>query len=267
MIVDFDPIALSLGPLAIRWYGLAYLVGFLGAWWWAKYLIRTFSNGTHHGITPIMIDDFMTYAILGVIIGGRLGQVIFYHPIYYLQNPLEIFMVWQGGMAFHGGVIGVLLAMILFTYRRKVPLRAFGDVMCAGVPIGLFFGRIANFINGELWGRSTDVAWGVIFPHSGTADLRHPSPLYEAALEGLLLFAILCWLIYRCRGLLYSGMISGVFLLGYGVFRSIVELFREPDAHIGLFLFGTSWGQWLSLPMVMIGIWLIYASKEGKTSA
>lgn len=261
MVADFDPIALSFGPIAIRWYGLAYLAGFLGAWWWAKYLIQRFAAGAHRGITPVMIDDFMTYAILGVIVGGRLGQVIFYHPVYYLQNPLEIFMVWQGGMAFHGGVIGVVLAMLLFTRRHKIPFRAFGDLFCAGIPIGLFFGRIANFINGELWGRTTDMPWGVIFPYSGTIDARHPSPLYEAGLEGAALFAVLCLLIYRVRALEYSGMVSGVFLLGYGVFRTIAEIFREPDAHIGLLFFGTSWGQWLSLPMVIIGGWLVMRSR------
>lgn len=260
MIADFDPIALSIGPIAIRWYGLAYLAGFLGAWWWAKHLIRRFA--TSNGIAPEMIDDFMTWAILGVIVGGRLGQVIFYHPLYYLQHPLEALMIWQGGMSFHGGVLGVVLAMVLFTRRRNIPFRAFGDLVCAGIPIGLFFGRIANFINGELWGRATDAPWGVIFPHSGTMELRHPSALYEAALEGGVLFLILSAMIYYWRALQYPGWISGAFLLGYGVFRSIAEVFREPDSHIGLLLFGTSWGQWLSVPMLLAGVWLMLQARR-----
>ncbi|NQY82398.1 MAG: prolipoprotein diacylglyceryl transferase [Alphaproteobacteria bacterium] len=268
MIVDFDPVAIVFGPLAIRWYGFAYLVGFVSAWWWAKHLIRRFSCGNHQGITPKMIDGFMTYAILGVIFGGRLGQVVFYYPEYYFQHPLEIFQIWQGGMAFHGGVIGVLVAIALFARRHGIAFRALGDLVCAGVPIGLLLGRIANFLNGELWGRVTDVPWGVVFPFSGTMDLRHPSPLYEAALEGVLLFGVLCLLIFRLRALQYLGMISGAFLLGYGVLRSIAELFREPDGHIGLFLFGTSWGQWLSVPMILAGGSLIwYALRTRKPHA
>lgn len=257
MVADFDPVALTIGPLVVRWYGLAYMVGFVGAWWWAKFLVRRFEPSGIGGVSPGMIDDFMNYAIIGVILGGRLGEVIFYNPGYYLAHPLEILFIWQGGMSFHGGVLGVVLALWLFSHRRGIAPLFLADLVCAGVCIGLFFGRLANFVNGELWGRVTDVSWAVIFPRSGDDLLRHPSPVYEAILEGLVLFLFLQWLIFRHRALDRPGVVAGAFLLGYAVARIIAELFREPDTHIGLLSFGSTWGQWLSLPMFLLGVWLI----------
>ena len=260
MVVDFDPVAFSLGSLLVRWYGLAYMVGFLGAWGWATLLIQRFHHKAGSNLQTETLSDLLTWLIVAVIVGGRLGEVLFYHPQYYLHNPLAIIQIWRGGMSFHGAIIGGILTVWLFASRKKIPFLTLTDLVTAGVPIGLFLGRIANFINGELWGRTTDVPWGMIFPLSGTNDLRHPSPLYEAALEGLLLFALLNLAIFFAGALSRRGMVSGGFLLGYGAFRMLAEFFREPDTHIGILLGFTSWGQWLSLPMVLAGIALLHAS-------
>jgi phosphatidylglycerol:prolipoprotein diacylglycerol transferase len=249
---DIDPIAIQIGPIAIRWYALAYIAGLLGGWQYCLQLAKRPPNV----VTPVQIDDFVIWATLGVILGGRLGYVLFYKPGYYLGNPLEILQVWKGGMSFHGGLVGVILAMAWFTRRRSIPFLAFTDIIAAGTPIGLFFGRIANFINGELWGRVTDVRWGMVFPHAGPQP-RHPSQLYEAALEGLVLFAILAVLLFRHDAMRRPGLLSGALLTGYGVARILVETVREPDAHIAFLAFGTTYGQWLSVPMVIGGLYLI----------
>lgn len=257
---NIDPVALSLGPFQIRWYALAYLTGFLLGW---RYCMKL--AGFNSGVRPNAedIDDFLPWAIGGVIIGGRLGYVLFYHPAYYLSEPFEIFKIWQGGMAFHGGTLGVIVALILFSLKRKISLLRLADYVCAAVPIGLFFGRIANFINGELYGRVTDSPLGMVFPRGGELP-RHPSQLYEAALEGAVLFFIL-WCLVRAPSVREKpGIVAGVFLIGYSTFRSFVELFREPDAHIGL-IGGLSMGQILSGPMFWLGCGLIfYAIRRAK---
>lgn len=251
-----DPIAIELGPLAIRWYALAYLTGLLGGWWYLRFLARR----TPGGPNDVQVDDFLVWATLGVVLGGRLGYVLFYKPSYYLANPLDILKVWQGGMAFHGGVLGVIVAIYLFSHLRKLSFLRMGDLVCAVVPIGLFFGRIANFINGELWGRpAPDVPWAFVFPHGGDVP-RHPSQLYEAVLEGLVLFVVL-HLLWRVTALRErQGFIAGAFLAGYGISRFIVEFFREPDDFLGTVAAGMTMGQLLSLPMILVGAALMIAS-------
>ncbi len=251
---QFDPVILHLGPLAIRWYALAYVVGLLAGWRYCMWL----TEKPPHLVSARQIDDFLVWATLGVILGGRLGFVLFYQPGHYLANPLDILKVWNGGMSFHGGLAGVSLGMVIFARRNGIPLLGFTDLIAAAAPAGLCLGRIANFINGELWGRPTDGSWGVIFRH--VDDLpRHPSQLYEATLEGLVLFAILTALVLgRARALTRPGLTTGVFLGGYGLARIAVEFFREPDSYIGLLSFGTSWGQWLSLPLVAGGAYLVW---------
>lgn len=248
---EIDPIIVQLGPFAIRWYALAYIAGLVIGW---RFLIR-FSRMPGSHVTPQQADDFLVWATLGIIFGGRLGYVFFYKPLYYLSNPQEIFMVWQGGMSFHGGFLGVVLAAYLFSRKQKIPPLALADMLATVAPIGLFFGRIANFINGELYGRVTEAPWGIIFPNGGPLP-RHPSQLYEAALEGLVLFI----LIYGLRKSNLSnkpGLLTGTFLLGYALARGFVELFRQPDAHLGFLIGGMTMGQLLSIPMIIIGLYLI----------
>jgi len=258
---NIDPVALSLGPLEIRWYALAYLTGFLLGW---KYALHLAGLAVNNRPTREDIDNFLPFAVLGVILGGRLGYVLFYQPSLYAVNPLDAFKVWEGGMAFHGGAMGVIMALILFAWQQKIQLLRLSDIVCACVPIGLFFGRIANFINGELFGRATDVSWSFVFPRGGPQP-RHPSQLYEAMLEGAVLFVILLLLYKKFNLSARPGVVSGSFLIGYGVFRMIVELYRQPDAHIG-FVFGQiSMGQILSLPMVLLGACVIaYASVKAR---
>lgn len=258
---NIDPVAFWLGPLPVRWYALAYLAGFILGWRYAMYLA-----GFDKNVRPEKedIDDFIPWAIVGVILGGRLGYVLFYQFDLYLEHPLEALKVWQGGMSFHGGALGVIIALIAYPLLKGFNQFRLADMVCAAVPIGLFFGRIANFINGELYGRVSDVSWAIVFPGGGD-NPRHPSQLYEAVLEGALLFVILFVLIRNdsIRG--KPGIVSGAFLALYGVFRSFVELFREPDAHIG-FLFGQfSMGQLLSLPMIAAGLGLIAFALIGRT--
>jgi len=252
-----DPVLVEFGPFAIRWYALAYIAGLLLGWRMMRTLVAT---DRYWGATPrptlADVDDFVVYATLGTILGGRLGYVLFYAPGYYLQNPLDALAVWSGGMSFHGGFLGVVVAMILFARARKIPLWTLFDLAGVVAPIGLFFGRIANFINGELWGRVTDVPWAMVFPGAGDAP-RHPSQLYEAALEGLLLLIIARLLVAR-GGLQRPGLIAGTFALGYGLSRSFVEVFRVPDAHIGYLGPGLTMGILLSLPMIAVGLWAIY---------
>jgi phosphatidylglycerol---prolipoprotein diacylglyceryl transferase len=247
-----DPVAVSFGPIAIRWYALAYIAGLVLGWRWCLMLAMR----PPHVAKRQDVDDFLFWATLGVVLGGRLGYVLFYKPGFYLTHPAEILAVWEGGMSFHGGALGVILAMILFCWRRGINLLAFGDIIVCAVPIGLFFGRIANFINGELWGRPTDAAWGVIFPRGGPVP-RHPSQLYEAALEGLLLFLVVNALERFTPLRQRPGALGGVFLIGYGLARMTAEFFREPDAFLGYLAFGATMGQLLSLPLVLLGLTLL----------
>jgi phosphatidylglycerol:prolipoprotein diacylglycerol transferase len=256
-----DPVLIEIGPFAIRWYALSYIAGILLAWRYMIWLARR----SPAGITKEHVDDFVVWATLGIVLGGRLGYVIFYKAGYYLQNPLEALAVWQGGMSFHGGLLGVIFAVWLFCRRRGYSWIAVGDVVACTAPVGLFLGRIANFINGELYGRITDSPLGMVFPGSGPLP-RHPSQLYEAVLEGLLLFLVLFWLARRTGTFEKRGLLSGVFLAGYAIGRATVEFFRQPDAHIGFLAIGTTMGQWLSLPLFVIGVWLIVRARRYDTA-
>jgi phosphatidylglycerol:prolipoprotein diacylglycerol transferase len=253
----FDPVAVSFGPLVIRWYALAYLAGLLGAW---RY-VRLLASRPPHPMSGEQVDDILVWATLGVVLGGRLGYVLFYKPGYYLTNPQEIVFLWQGGMAFHGGALGVILATWLFARKNRLSFLAIGDAMVCAVPIGLFLGRLANFVNGELFGRTSDAPWAMVFPHGGPLA-RHPSQLYQAGLEGLCLLLLL-GLLWRSEALrLRRGFLSGAFLTGYAVARMLGELFREPDAHIGFLAFGVTMGQVLSIPMLAAGLWLMMRAKS-----
>ena len=247
-----DPVAVEIGPLAIRWYALAYVAGILVGW---RYMI-VLARRSADGIAARDIDDFVLWATLGIVLGGRLGYVLFYRPGDYLQDPLSAFALWQGGMSFHGGLCGVVIAAALFARRRGIPWLSLGDLVSAAAPIGLFFGRLANFVNGELYGRPTTVPWGMVFPGAGP-EPRHPSQLYEAALEGLVLFAVCAAVVFAMRGLERTGLVGGVFLVGYAIARGVAELFRQPDAHLGFLAGGASMGQLLSIPVLIAGIWLI----------
>jgi phosphatidylglycerol:prolipoprotein diacylglycerol transferase len=251
---QFSPIALQLGPVAIHWYGITYLVAFGLFLWLASLRVRR-PHFAQAGWTRRDVEDLLFFGVLGVVLGGRLGYVLFYKPAYYAANPLEILAVWKGGMAFHGGLLGVIVAMALFAKMRQRPWLQVTDLIAPCVPTGLASGRIGNFINGELWGRAADpsLPWAMVFPQSGQSFPRHPSPLYQFALEGVLLFVILWVYARKERGI---GQVSGLFLIGYGAFRFIAEFFREPDAFLGLLAFGLSMGQWLCMPMVAAGVWL-----------
>ena len=257
----FDPVLIEIGPFSIRWYALAYIVGILGGWLYARAIIS--SEKLWGGKAPLTVtdfDDFILWVTLGIILGGRLGYVLFYNPAYFAANPIEIVQLWKGGMSFHGGFLGCVVAVIAFARRRTIPVLSLGDIVCAVAPIGLFLGRIANFINAELWGRATDVPWAMVFPGAGPLE-RHPSQLYEAALEGLVLFVILA-LLMRAGALRRPGMILGVFSLCYGLSRIICEFFREPDQQLG-FLWGeVTMGMLLSLPLIVAGIWLIKVARK-----
>jgi len=247
---EIDPIAVQIGPFAIRWYALAYIAGLVLAWRYCRWLAGRPTRPSQR-LAPEAFDDFLLWATLGVVLGGRLGYVVFYQPGYYLDHPLEALYLWRGGMAFHGGLIGVLVAVGLFARARGVHYFTVADIVACSVPIGLLLGRIANFVNGELWGRPGDVPWAMVFPGAGP-EPRHPSQLYEAGLEGLLLFLLL-FALARRGWLQATGLLSGCFLIGYGLSRILAELFRQPDAHLG-FLFGvTTMGQILSLPMLLAG--------------
>ena len=259
---QFDPIALQIGPIAVHWYGLMYLLAF------GQFILlgRMRVQSVHiqqMGFKKEHLEDLLFYAVLGVILGGRLGYCLFYMPGYYLQNPLDIFKVWQGGMAFHGGFLGVLVALAWFAKKRGWQFLAVADVIAPLVPLGLAFGRLGNFINGELWGRPTELSWGMIFPQAGDAVLRHPSQLYQLAGEGILLGLILWWYAQSPRR---TGQVSGLFVLGYGIFRFLVEYTREPDRFLGILSLGWSMGQWLSLPMIGLGLFLLFRKKTLPTT-
>tara|TARA_R110002110_G_scaffold18212_6_gene76739 strand:+ start:2423 stop:3298 length:876 start_codon:yes stop_codon:yes gene_type:complete len=251
---NIDPILIEIGPFAIRWYALAYIAGLVIGWRYVIALAET--PRLWAGASPVTrldVDDALLWAALGVILGGRIGYVLVYNPTYFVAHPLEIVYVWQGGMSFHGGAFGVFAAMILFARARNIPASSMLDLVSAAAPIGLFFGRIANFINSELWGRVTDVPWGVVFPNGGPLP-RHPSQLYEAALEGVLLFIILRLLTHRFDILKKPGVTTGVFIAGYGVARTMIEFFREPDRQIGYLFDGWfTMGMALSIPMALAG--------------
>lgn len=252
-----DPTLIEIGPFAIRWYALAYIAGIVIGWRVARVLVRR----TPQVATTDQVDDYVTWVTLGIIAGGRLGYVLFYRPGYYITAPWEALAVWHGGMSFHGGALGVIVATWLFARRNGVDWVAFADRIVCVVPIGLFFGRLANFINGELWGRVTDVPWAMVFP-TGGPEPRHPSQLYQAGLEGIFLFLLLMVLVRSEWVRARPGILSGTFLAGYGVARGIGELFRQPDAHLGFLLAGATMGQLLSVPMVLVGVWLIQRGRS-----
>ena len=256
---DFDPVLVHLGPIAIRWYALAYVAGILLGWRYAVALVKNAKLWALRGppATVDQIDDLILWVTIGVIVGGRLGHVLFYTPQLIWTDPLEIFKTWHGGMSFHGGALGVLIALVVFAWRNRIDVLRLGDVAAACTPIGLFFGRIANFINGELWGRPTTVPWGIIFPGAGP-EPRHPSQLYEAALEGVVLFLLLRWSTHVRKDLNRRGVVMGMFIAGYGVVRTSLENVREPDSYMPNFPFGLTMGMMLSVPMVLVGAWLIW---------
>ena len=258
-----DPILVEIGPFAIRWYALAYIAGLLIGWRLARWLVsRPALWGGTSPMKPLDIDDYLFWATLGVILGGRIGYVLFYNLPYFLQHPAEIFMVWKGGMSFHGGLAGTIVALVLFARSRGIPVPSLLDVSGVVAPIGLFFGRIANFINGELWGRPSDAPWAIIFPTGGNVP-RHPSQLYEAALEGLLLFIIMI-IAVRLGALRRPGLAGGIFGIGYGLGRITGEFFREPDPQLGYLAFGTTMGMILSVPLVLAGLGLVlYSLRPG----
>ncbi len=260
---QFDPIVFSLGPLSVRWYGLMYVIAFIAVIVLGKWRVR---RGLGGEITEKDVDDMLIYGVFGVILGGRLGYVLFYKPDYYLEHPAEILQIWAGGMSFHGGFIGVLLGVALFCWLRKRRWITTMDFIAPLVPFGLAAGRIGNFINGELPGRVTDVPWGMWFPQvDREPTLRHPSQLYQFGLEGVALFILLWWYSSKPRP---PGAVSGAFLVGYGFFRFIVEFTRQPDDFLGLLALDLSMGQWLSLPMVLVGaVMMAWAYRKKDTLA
>lgn len=261
-----DPVLVNLGPLPIRWYALAYIFGLVAGWLLARRLVaRDALWGTIAHPRPAELDDLLLYCALGTVVGGRLFNVLFYGLDYYLAHPDQIFAVWNGGMAFHGGFLGVVVACILFARWRGYPMLAIGDLVATVAPLGLFFGRMANFIKPELWGRPADVPWAMVFPGAGPLP-RHPSQLYEAGLEGLVLFALVLILALR-GGYRRPGLIIGVFLTGYGVARIVSEVFREPDPDLEALAHGLTMGMVLSVPLVLAGLVLIVRALRRKPAA
>ena len=276
-VVHLGPLALQWGPLAIRWYALAYVAGILLGW---RYMVRLVNReplwgGRTPTATPLQIDDLVLWITLGIILGGRLGYILFYMLVNegqrngLIEHPMAAFRIWEGGMSFHGGFLGVCAAVALFARQQKIDVLKLGDLIAPVAPIGLFFGRVANFINGELWGRVTDHPFGVIFCNQTVQsanggrcpagpDPRHPSQLYEAALEGLVLFAILLFATYRLKWLRRRGALTGTFLVGYGLFRALLENVRNPDEGMPDFPFGRTMGMILSIPMLLVGAWMLW---------
>lgn len=263
-----DPVMLQIGPLAIHWYGVAYVAGILAGWWYARRLIANKALwGGNPPFTVEVLDDFLIWAVAGIIVGGRIGYVLFYDFAAFMAEPYRIFMLWTGGMSFHGGLAGTVIAMILYARRKGFSAFHLFDVIAACVGCGIFLGRIANFINQELWGKPTEAAWGVIFPDAGPQP-RHPSQLYEAALEGLVLFALLRILTHRFGQLAEPGFVAGAFVAWYALARIFVEFFRLPDAQLG-YLFGgwLTMGMVLSLPMLALGIWAMATARRRRIPA
>jgi phosphatidylglycerol---prolipoprotein diacylglyceryl transferase len=255
-----DPVAFSLGPISVRWYGLSYVVGIMIG---IALATRLAARGSSRP-SPQDIDAFSLWAILAIIVGGRLGSVLFYNFGAYWADPLQILMVWKGGMSFHGGMLGVILAFYLYARRNGFHMLALGDIVACATPPALMLGRFANFINGELWGRPSDAPWAMVFPLAGDGIPRHPSQLYQAGLEGPALFIVL-WLLARSPAICArTGILSGVFLIGYALARIIGEFFREPDAQIGYLAFGVTMGQLLSVPMALVGVWIVASAPFGK---
>ena len=260
---EIDPVAFSIGPVAVHWYGIAYVVGILLGWLYARRLIETPRLWAGDApMTRAQLDDFVVWAAVGVILGGRIGYILFYDFANVAADPIRAIQVWKGGMSFHGGFAGTTLAMILFARRHAIPVWSLFDVVAAVVPIGLLFGRIANFVNGELWGRLSDAPWAVIFPEAGPFA-RHPSQLYEAGLEGIVLLAVLAVAIYRFGALKRPGLVTGLFVAGYALSRITVEFFREPDAQLGYLAGGwLTMGMLLSLPMLAFGLWAVASARR-----
>ncbi len=265
---NIDPVIFQLGPLQVHWYGIAYVIGILFAWWYSRKLVsNTRLWGTNKlKITPLDLDDFVTWAVIGIILGGRIGYVFFYDFEKFIQQPSHIFAVWNGGMSFHGGLLGTLVAMIVFARKRGFSAFSLFDIIAASAPIGIMCVRLTNFINAELYGKPTNLPWAFVFPNAGPQP-RHASQLYEAMLEGLLMFILLAVLAYRFKKLKQPGFIAGAFILWYAISRILIEFVRVPDAHIGYLA-----GQWLtmgmilSLPLAIVGVWAIYTSSNRQTN-
>jgi len=261
----FDPVLVQIGPFALRWYALAYITGILLGWLYGRAIIR--SERLWGGPAPLTVtdfDDFLLWVTLGVILGGRIGYMLFYNPAHFAAHPADIIQLWKGGMSFHGGFAGVVIAVLLFARSRQIPWLSLGDICCAVYPVGHLLGRIANFINGELWGRPTDVPWAVVFPGGGPFP-RHPSQLYEAALEGLLLLVILA-VALRHGALKRPGLVIGLFAFGYGMLRCFCELFREPDAQLGFLWGGLTMGMLLSIPLMAAALAFIANALRSKVA-
>ncbi len=259
---NIHPILIEIGPFAIRWYAIAYIAGLIIGWRYCMALAKRPPKIAR----PEDVDDFLVWATLGVVLGGRIGYVLFYRPGFFVDHPAEIVALWHGGMSFHGGALGVMLALVLFCRQRGINFLAFSDIIVCAVPIGLFFGRIANFINGELWGRVTDMPWGMVFPTGGPVP-RHPSQLYEAFFEGAVLFTLLFILQRFTTARERPGTLAGTFLMGYGVARIIGELFRQPDEQLGFLFLGVTMGQLLSIPLLLVGLWLVLRARAAPSRA
>ena len=258
---NFDPVLIDLYIFEVRWYSLAYIFGILVGWIYAKKIINYLkTNGNFSYLESKDFDDFIPYLVIGIILGGRLGYVLIYNFDYFINKPHEIFYVWNGGMSFHGGLLGIIIATIIFTNARKIYSFIYLDIIACVAPVGLFLGRISNFINGELYGKATNLAWGVIFPNAGTFA-RHPSQIYEAILEGLLLFVILNFLAFKKKVILKEGVISILFLFLYSIFRFISEVFREPDEQLGYLIYSLTMGQLLSLIMILFAFVIYFRIK------
>jgi len=256
---EIDPVLVEIFGVPIRWYSLAYLGGLILGWLWMRRIAEVIGAP----VTRRQFDDYLLWVTLGVILGGRLGYVLFYQPGFFLENPGAIFQLWEGGMSFHGGALGTAIATIAFCRHQGIPILRFSDVLVCAAPMGLFFGRIANFINGELWGRASDVPWAMVFPADPAQVPRHPSQLYEAALEGLVLFGLLNILAFTSRlGPDRPGALAGIFCIGYGAARYLVEFFRAPDPHLGLIGGIMSMGQILSLPLLAAGVWFLWHARQ-----
>lgn len=266
---QIDPVIFQIGPLAVHWYGLAYVAGILIGWYYARRLVQNtllWRNG-EPAATLAQLDDFLLWAAGGIVLGGRIGYILFYDLGSVLENPIRAIEIWNGGMSFHGGLLGTTIAILIFARKHGIAIWSMLDIVAAVVPIGLFFGRIANFINGELWGRLSSMPWAMVFP-TGGPFARHPSQLYEAALEGLVLLVVIAWFIYRRHALKSPGLVTGIFVLGYAASRIFVEFFREPDAQIGYLAGGwLTMGMLLSLPMALAGIWAIARARRAAVAA